>query len=488
MKNVFKIPFITLLLLVVISCSKESKKEFFNKGKAVIAGKVINCDGEAKAIAFSGSSILQPIRSTALIDSLGNFRVEVELTNAQNIQLYFQQGVAILYVQPSDSLFLELDELLFNKNQFPSFHVSGTVSSANVTNDICLYMQAKELLEPFQPDYSAANVSVFHNILKKEIVRQDSILLSYCNNHKVTDEFRTWAAKEATYTIANELVSYSFFNRDYKGSLFNESLFPTDDDCAIVYSGYYTHLKNYVFNSVLLRDSINNDLYQKGNYNQAYSKALNKVVTTCNKGLSRDIMCFNLLNTLYNDSFKDYVLILNSVENYIESPFLTNELKLKKQNREKQASLNIAYLDQTNKEPKEVTGDFWEELKDKYRNKVIYVDLWSTSCGPCIGEIPASIELHELFKGKDIVFVNLCLGSDKTDWQKIIANTNFSGEHYLLSSYQSQLLQGKLKYEGTPTYLIIDKQGLLINNNAPRPSSGDKIKSLLNNEIEKHSV
>ena len=488
MKNVFKFPFITLLLLVLISCSNEPKNEFVEKGKAVIAGKVINRDEKAKTIAFSGNSILQPIRNTALIDSLGNFRVEIELTNGQNIQLYFQQGVAIIYVQPSDSLFLELDESLFNKNQFPSFHVSGSVSSANVTNDICLYMQAKELLEPFQPDYSAANVSVFHNILNKEKVRQDSILLSYCNNHKVTNEFRMWAAKEATYTLANELVSYSFFNRDYKGSLFNEKLFPTDDDCAIVYSGYSTHLENYVFNSALWRDSINNDLYQKGNYNQAYLKALNKVVTISNKGLSRDIMCFNLLNKLYDDSFKDFVLVLNSVEDYIESPILIDELKLKKHNRQKQASLNIAYLDPTTKEQKEVTGDFWVELKDKYRDKVIYVDLWSTSCGPCIGEIPASIELHEMFKGKDIVFVNLCLGSDKTDWQKIIANTNFSGEHYLLNSYQSQLLQGKLKYEGTPTYLIIDKKGLLINNNAPRPSSGEKIKSLLNKEIEKHSV
>ena len=130
-------------------------------------------------------------------------------------------------------------------------------------------------------------------------------------------------------------------------------------------------------------------------------------------------------------------------------------------------------------------GDFWKILKEKYKGKVIYIDIWATWCGPCRGEIPYAIELHEYFKGKHIAFANLCLSSNKNEWKKIVKNNNIKGDNYYFNKAQSQLLRNKLQFKGYPTYLILDKKGNLVDKDAPRPSSGERIKKILNKWNEK---
>jgi hypothetical protein len=59
------------------------------------------------------------------------------------------------------------------------------------------------------------------------------------------------------------------------------------------------------------------------------------------------------------------------------------------------------------------------------------------------------------------------------------------GENYFFNKVQTQLLRKQLKFIGYPTYMIIDKAGKLVNKNAPAPSSGDRIRKVLNEWIEK---
>jgi len=70
----------------------------------------------------------------------------------------------------------------------------------------------------------------------------------------------------------------------------------------------------------------------------------------------------------------------------------------------------------------------------------------------------------------------------------MIKNSNIKGDNYFFNEPQTQLLRDKLQFEGYPTYLIVDKQGNLVNKNAPRPSSKERIKKLLNEWIEKDSL
>ena len=114
----------------------------------------------------------------------------------------------------------------------------------------------------------------------------------------------------------------------------------------------------------------------------------------------------------------------------------------------------------------------FEKLIEKYKGKVVYIDFWATWCGPCRQEVPHSKVLSAHFAGKEVVFLNLCCQSDKKSWEATIKSEQMTGDHYLLSTDEYNILSKLFNIKGLPTYALIDKEGKIINKSAPRPSEG----------------
>lgn len=481
-----KILGLILCILTLVECTNKEKAPTLEKGKAVITGRVSNLSEESKVIRFAAQGTIKRIEHTALIDSLGNFRLEIELYHPQNVQVYFKQGYVELYLQPLDSIYLEIDEDKLKAKEFPEILISGTEPDAEISREIQKYLKFSGENQ-FNPDAKGKSVNEFIGILKDEIDKQDSVLQSFCKSSKVSSEFKTWAEKDIRYKMANSLLTYHVVNQEYEGNLFDESLFPVDDDAAIISTLYPVHLRHYALNKGFWRDTLALNLLKKGDNVKAYNRCFDNILGSVEKGLSRDIMCYKLLLDLYAKSFDDFYIVHKNIDKHIENPLIKSALNEKIEENRKQKSLDISFLDPVTKEEKAISGDFWNNLKEKHKGKVIYVDIWATWCGPCRGEISHAIELHEYFKGKEIVFVNLCLSSVKSEWQKMIKNNNIKGENYFFNKAQSDLLRSKLK-RGYPTYLIIDREGNLVDKNAPRPSSGMEIRKILDDWIGKNSL
>lgn len=133
-------------------------------------------------------------------------------------------------------------------------------------------------------------------------------------------------------------------------------------------------------------------------------------------------------------------------------------------------------------EVENIAGFSFEKLiKEKYKGKVVYIDVWFWGCGLCRAEMPHARELHKLFHDKDVVFLNICLASKQADWVKMMKSGDVVGENYYFEEDLTDEAVAKIVSGGFPTYILIDKTGSIRTKKAPRPSALAKISG----EIEK---
>ncbi len=117
-----------------------------------------------------------------------------------------------------------------------------------------------------------------------------------------------------------------------------------------------------------------------------------------------------------------------------------------------------------------------ESLKGKF----VYVDVWATWCGPCIGEIPALKEVEKEYHGKNIEFVSISIDDikDREKWKKTVADKELKGIQLFADNDWSSDFVKKYAIDGIPRFILIDTEGKIVNADAPRPSDA-KLKELL---------
>ncbi len=124
---------------------------------------------------------------------------------------------------------------------------------------------------------------------------------------------------------------------------------------------------------------------------------------------------------------------------------------------------------------------------DDFDQKILYIDMWATWCGPCIAEFKHKDKVHELLLDKDIIPVYISMDEDNKDatWKEKTKAFNLNGYHLRankeLTTYISKKLFGG-GVIGLPQYILLDKDGNILEKNLPRPSNFDKLKQ----ELDKH--
>ncbi|RZL39443.1 MAG: TlpA family protein disulfide reductase, partial [Pedobacter sp.] len=167
----------------------------------------------------------------------------------------------------------------------------------------------------------------------------------------------------------------------------------------------------------------------------------------------------------------------------IEDPIVSNEIK-KLANVRKQAALilqvgapsplfNLA----------DTSGKF--HRLEAMKGKVVYIDLWASWCGPCKVETPHLKKIYDHFKNDDkIQFISIAsfdaknrkerykiIKADKMVWLQLEDTSDSFAKSYFANSI--------------PRFIIIDKQGKIVDNDAVRPSEPAKLMAILKREISK---
>ena len=108
------------------------------------------------------------------------------------------------------------------------------------------------------------------------------------------------------------------------------------------------------------------------------------------------------------------------------------------------------------------------DLSD-FKGKYVYMDIWATWCGPCKVQIPFMKQLEEEFRDAPIHFVSISVDSedDKPVWAKMVRENEMSGVQLFAGRENNFGYDYKIQY--IPTFIILDKDGNIMNPSAPAP-------------------
>lgn len=191
-------------------------------------------------------------------------------------------------------------------------------------------------------------------------------------------------------------------------------------------------------------------------------------------GKTRDVLLHRLANAYVTRfGIEDIQDMENIYRTYVQDPVLVAKYDAA---REK---WNLASVGKPSPDFKGVDVDGKEYTLADFRGKYVYIDVWATWCGPCRQEIPYLKKLDEDYKDAQIVFLSLSVDQDKAKWEKMVKEQSMSGVQLHLG--QNSSFQQAYKIEGIPHFILLDREGKIIDKKMSRPSMDEVTRERIEN-------
>lgn len=475
-------------LLVAWLCYATTLAQSLQPGTVKITAQLIHADSSTpRAMVFNFLNPFIRLRKSAAFDEQNQLASSGEMIFTQNMTIQYNNTFINLYVQPGDSVHLLIDGALLKKKNFEWLSIGGDHATESTQVNLWHHYFSRYTSKAFQ---QAGSVTTIKDSAAMEYARCLAMLENYSKQHPLLPAVKKWAAIDIRNTISywasdNLTAKDSITGRlILNHALYREPLFDQYNEAGFQSMMFPYHLANYA-HTLLKTDSSINNLQQQGQYAKAAAQAL-RLLSCEPKGLARDYMLFNFINTLLPKSpqltdslpalpslFHDtltYAYLLQAADN-IQRPVL-NEKPV----------TGISYFNDGRTEtvpPVKVLS----YLAKKYQGKVLYIDVYATWCVPCFKEMEKMPEIKAGVDTSKIVFINLCLQSEMKTWSNLVNNKKHPGEHYFLDEDATKIFMGMYAIEGFPSYFLLNQKGQVETLKAPRPSDGTLLINRLNRLI-----
>lgn len=117
--------------------------------------------------------------------------------------------------------------------------------------------------------------------------------------------------------------------------------------------------------------------------------------------------------------------------------------------------------------PNSPATDVFNKIIAPYKGKVLFVDFWATTCGPCVGSIKHMKETRKKYEGNtdfDFVFITDQRSSPEKNYNDFVKEQELKNT-YRISTDEYNLLRQLFRFNGIPRYVVIDQKGDVINDN-----------------------
>lgn len=113
------------------------------------------------------------------------------------------------------------------------------------------------------------------------------------------------------------------------------------------------------------------------------------------------------------------------------------------------------------------------EVLSRFENKVLLLDFWASWCSPCIKGIPQVKKLAEHFKNSDVEVVFIGFDDQESNLINAIKEHQLEGMHIILNKEETGSWRKEFSIRGIPTYVLMDKEGRVVNMDKPNQINGD---------------
>jgi thiol-disulfide isomerase/thioredoxin len=117
--------------------------------------------------------------------------------------------------------------------------------------------------------------------------------------------------------------------------------------------------------------------------------------------------------------------------------------------------------------PNGVGTDIFRKIIEPYKGKILFVDFWATTCGPCVSGIKSMKPVREKYAGNsdfDFIFITDERLSPEKDYNNFVKEQELKNVFRLPKDDYNYLRQ-LFKFNGIPKYVVIDANGDVLNDN-----------------------
>lgn len=466
--------------LSFVACSLSNMSE-----ETIVCGEVINADSSSAKVltVFPYDFTMNSDRlAMDITQSDFKFHQKFSMTHRHDVAVNYNGEFYIFMAEPRDSIFVTIDakskEIIFggSKARFNTQLDRASKAVDAKFNKICRF------------DLDTDVEGVVAQLDEKMTIIKDTLEV-FCVANSIDDGVRDYLISNSLYGFANYMLMFDRVN-DYSPEryrLLTHEIFDIYNPDHVQSYMYSVHLRNS------MGDFMTSDPELKLEYERTdkditkLSQLLLKRTLELPKSIMRDIQLYNgvsFLNYLseylsksVDDIYDERYLDPNNYSNtrflelYIR-PMLQPTVDIQPISGDFDIESDVKYINSDN-ELESLNGiNIIDFIKERYRGKVIYLDIWATWCRPCMEEMKPAKDLHKMYEQRsDIAFVNLCLSSKVDNWVRSIEKNTIGGENYFVGSDDvAKMILSSYKLSGYPSYILIDKEGQLVTTSAFRPS------------------
>ncbi len=112
-----------------------------------------------------------------------------------------------------------------------------------------------------------------------------------------------------------------------------------------------------------------------------------------------------------------------------------------------------------------------------YQGKVVLLNFWASWCRPCMRKMNQMKPIQQDLEAENIVFLNISLDRNPSEWKRSIEINDFQGIHLLADGAMNSEVSSLYEVRALPQYFIIDKRGNFAEK--PRTKTLDDLKLTL---------